>query len=71
MSGGDRRRHARDPLTISDSLVATKAIESTRFLPLTPKVKILQELLVALRTHAGYKEGNWDNPAPEGDRDTY
>lgn len=60
-----------DPLTASDSLVATKAIESTRFLPLTPKVKILQDLLVALRTHAGYKEGNWDNPAPDGDRDTY
>ena len=60
-----------DPLTSGDSLVATKAIESTRFLPLTPKVKILQDLLVALRTHAGYKEGNWDNPAPDGDRDTY
>ena len=60
-----------DPLNSRDSLVATKAIESTRFLPLTPKVNILGGMLEALRNHAGYKEGNWEHPAPDGDRDTF
>jgi hypothetical protein len=60
-----------DPLTSKDDLVATKAIESVRFLPLTPKVNILGDLLHALRTHAGYKEGSWDNPPPGGDHDTF
>jgi pimeloyl-ACP methyl ester carboxylesterase len=60
-----------DPLSSNDNLVPTKAIESVRFLPLTPKVNILGHLLEALRTHAGYKEGDWDNPAPDGDRDTF
>jgi hypothetical protein len=60
-----------DPLNSRDDLVATEAIASARFLPLTPKVNILGDLLQALRTHAGYKEGNWDNPAPDGDRDTF
>jgi len=60
-----------DPINSNDNLVATKAIESVRFLPLTPKVNILGRLLEALRTHAGYKEGDWENPAPDGDRDTF
>lgn len=60
-----------DPLNSRDSLVATKAIESTRFLPLTPKVNILGGMLESLRNHAGYKEGDWEHPAPDGDRDTF
>lgn len=60
-----------DPLNSRDNLIATKAIESNRFLPLTPKVNILGGLLESLRTHAGYKEGDWENPAPDGDRDTF
>jgi lecithin:cholesterol acyltransferase len=60
-----------DPLNSKDDLVATEAIESARFLPLTPKVNILGDLLQALRTHAGYTEGNWEKPAADGDRDTF
>jgi hypothetical protein len=60
-----------DPLNSRDNLVPTKAIESARFLPLTPRVKILGDLLESLRNHAGYREGNWENPAPDGDRDTF
>ena len=60
-----------DPLNSRDSLVATKAIEKTRFLPLTPKVNILGGMLESLREHAGYKEGDWEQPAPDGDRDTF
>lgn len=60
-----------DPLNASDDLIASKPIESVRFLPLIPKVNILRDLLVALRTHAGYKEGNWEKPAPDGDRNTF
>lgn len=60
-----------DPLNSKDDLVATEAIESVRFLPLTPKVNILEGLLHVLRDQAGYKEGDWENPAPDGDRDTF
>ncbi|HZE69487.1 MAG TPA: hypothetical protein VE135_08205 [Pyrinomonadaceae bacterium] len=60
-----------DPLKASDNLIATKAIETVRFLPLTPRVNILRDLLVALRSHVGYKEGDWENPPPDGDRDTF
>ena len=60
-----------DPLNSHDNLIATKAIESARFLPLTPRVNILGDLLEALQTYAGYKKGNWDNPAPDGDHDTF
>jgi len=60
-----------DPLHSRDNLIATKVIESARFLPLTPKVNILGGLLDSLRTHAGYKEGDWENPASDGDRDTF
>ncbi len=60
-----------DPLNSRDNLIATKAIESARFLPLTPRVNILGDLLESLRTHAGYREGDWENPGPDGDRDTF
>ncbi|HYP52042.1 MAG TPA: hypothetical protein VEQ42_00795, partial [Pyrinomonadaceae bacterium] len=38
---------------------------------LAPEVYVYYELLRALRDFAGYREGNWDNPAADGDRDTY
>lgn len=60
-----------DPLNSRDNLISTRAIESTRFLPLTPRVNILGDLIESLRAHAGYREGNWDSPAPDGDRDTF
>jgi hypothetical protein len=60
-----------DPLTASDNLVSTKAIESVRFLPLTRRVNILGTLLETLRRDAGYEEGSWDNPTKDGDRDTF
>jgi len=60
-----------DPLNSKDDLVATEAIESVRFLPLTPKVNILGSLLHVLREEAGYKEGQWDNPPADGDHDTF
>jgi hypothetical protein len=60
-----------NPLTASDDLVSTKAIESVRFLPLTKRVNILGTLLETLRRDAGYQEGSWDNPPLDGDRDTF
>jgi hypothetical protein len=60
-----------DPLNASDNLVATKAIDSVRFLPLTRRVNFLGTLLETLRRDAGYQEGSWDNPLPDGDRDTF
>ncbi|HYE64691.1 MAG TPA: hypothetical protein VD966_03855 [Pyrinomonadaceae bacterium] len=60
-----------DPLTSSDDLVATKIIDSARFIPLFPKINIFRELLEALHKYGGYREGDWDDPGPNGDRDTF
>ncbi|MEP6818034.1 MAG: hypothetical protein ABJA18_00780 [bacterium] len=60
-----------DPLNSTDNLVATKALESARFLPLMPRISFLKDLLIALRTGAGYHDGDWDNPSKDGDRDTF
>ncbi len=54
-----------------DNLVAGKIIRDARFLPLLPKVNFFKKLLDVLRKDAGYREGDWDNPTPGGDRDTY
>ncbi len=54
-----------------DNLVAGKIIRDARFLPLLPKVNFFKKLLDVLRKDAGYREGDWDAPAPDGDRDTF
>ncbi|HVF27359.1 MAG TPA: hypothetical protein VM943_03890, partial [Pyrinomonadaceae bacterium] len=54
-----------------DNLVAGKIIRDARFLPLLPKVNFLKKLLDALHKDAGYREGDWDNPTPDGDHDTF
>ncbi|HVF87432.1 MAG TPA: hypothetical protein VM866_07570, partial [Pyrinomonadaceae bacterium] len=54
-----------------DSLVAGNIIRDARFLPLLPKVNFFKKLLDVLRKDAGYREGDWYTPAPDGDRDTF
>jgi hypothetical protein len=60
-----------DPLSSSDDLIPGKAIESTRFLFFTSRIAILGGLLRSLRAPGGYQEGNWENPGPGGDQDTF
>ena len=54
-----------------DNLVARKIIDTARLARLTPEVYVYHELLVALRQYAGYAEGDWSNPGPDGDHDRY
>lgn len=54
-----------------DDLVPGKIIETVRLARLLPEVYVYRDLLEALRQHAGYREGNWDNPTNDGDKDTF
>jgi pimeloyl-ACP methyl ester carboxylesterase len=54
-----------------DELIAGQIIERARFARAIPEVYIYHQLLEALRNYGGYREGNWDNPSHDGDRDTF
>lgn len=54
-----------------DDLVPGKILETVRLARLVPEIYVYRDLLDALRRFAGYREGNWDNPDAEGDRDTF
>ena len=53
-----------------DDLVPGKILETVRLARILPEVYVYRDLLEALRRYAGYREGNWDNPGIDGDRDT-
>jgi len=53
-----------------DDLFSGKIIESVKFAKILPEVYVYRGLLEALRKYAGYKDGNWDNPGVDGDKDT-
>jgi hypothetical protein len=54
-----------------DNLVASKIVDTLRLSRLVPEVYIYHELLEALRQYGGYREGDWDHPTADGDRDTF
>lgn len=54
-----------------DDLVAGKIIETLRLARVLPEVYVYRDLLEALRNYAGYRDGDWDHPAADGDRDTF
>jgi pimeloyl-ACP methyl ester carboxylesterase len=54
-----------------DKLVPKKIVTTLRLSRLVPEVYIYHNLLAALKNYGGYKEGDWDNPQPDGDRDTF
>jgi pimeloyl-ACP methyl ester carboxylesterase len=58
-----------------DTLVADGIVTTARLIPkferLSPEVYVYRELLHALKTYAGYREGSWDTPAPGDFEDTY
>jgi pimeloyl-ACP methyl ester carboxylesterase len=54
-----------------DELVAARIVETARLAKIAPEVYVYHHLLRALEEFGGYREGDWDNPPPEGDRDTY
>ncbi len=54
-----------------DDLVPSKILDNFKLARLAPDVYIYYELLKALERYGGYREGDWKNPAPDGDRDTF
>jgi len=62
---------SRDLLSTRDDLVAGKIIETVRFAKILPEVYVYRDLLEALRHYAGYRDGDWNNPGVDGDRDTF
>ena len=54
-----------------DDLVATEIIDRAKFFRLSPEIGFYDSLLTSLEQAGGYKHGKWDDPAPDGDRDTF
>ena len=54
-----------------DELVAERIVETAKLARLAPEIYVYYELLNALRRFGDYRDGDWDNPAPDGDRDTF
>jgi pimeloyl-ACP methyl ester carboxylesterase len=55
----------------SDELVAERIVETAKLARLAPDIYVYYELLNALRRFGDYRDGDWDNPTPDGDRDTF
>ena len=54
-----------------DDLVPGRILETVKLARVLPEVYVYRDLLEALRRYAGYREGNWENPGVDGDRDTF
>ncbi|MEJ7577179.1 MAG: hypothetical protein WKF74_09270 [Pyrinomonadaceae bacterium] len=56
-----------------DDLIPTKIVKTARLVKyrIVPEVYVYQELIEALQSYGGYREGLWDAPAPDGDRDAF
>jgi pimeloyl-ACP methyl ester carboxylesterase len=54
-----------------DDLRPGKIIAGLKFARFLPEVYVYRGLLDALRLYGGYQEGDWDNPGPNGDKDTF
>jgi pimeloyl-ACP methyl ester carboxylesterase len=54
-----------------DDLVPGKIVETAKLAKLLPEVYVYRDLLEALRRYAGYREGDWENPGVDGDKDTF
>jgi pimeloyl-ACP methyl ester carboxylesterase len=54
-----------------DDLVPGKIIETVKLARVLPEVFVYRDLLEALRHYAGYRDGDWNNPAADGYQDTF
>jgi hypothetical protein len=54
-----------------DDLVAERIVVTAKLARLAPDIYVYHELLNALRRYGNYRDGDWENPPPEGDRDTF
>ncbi len=54
-----------------DDLIATEIIDHAKFFRLSPEIEFYASLMTSLEQAGGYKHGSWDEPAADGDRDTF
>lgn len=54
-----------------DEIVATRVIESAQLIKLLPELGVYGALFESLEKYGGYRHGDIDAPAPDGDRDTF
>ena len=54
-----------------DDLIATEIIDRAKFFKLSPEIGFYDSLLTSLEQAGGYKHGKWDDPAADGDHDTF
>lgn len=54
-----------------DDLIATEIIDRAKFFKLSPEIGFYDSLLTSQKQAGGYKHGKWEEPAADGDRDTY
>jgi len=54
-----------------DDLVAERIVVTAKLARLAPDIYVYYELLNALRRYGNYRDGDWENPPAEGDRDTF
>ena len=54
-----------------DDLVPGKILETVKLARILPEIYVYRDLLEALRRYAGYRDGDWENPAADGYQDTF
>ena len=71
-------RTSQDGLPMSSDLAANrddlrpgKILETVKLARVLPEIYVYRDLLDALRRYAGYRDGDWENPAADGHQDTF
>ena len=54
-----------------DELVPGDIVETVKLARILPEVYVYRDLLEALQRYAGYRRGDWQKPAADGDKDTF
>jgi pimeloyl-ACP methyl ester carboxylesterase len=54
-----------------DALQPGKILETVKLARVLPEIYVYRDLLQALRRYAGYRDGDWENPAADGHQDTF
>ncbi len=54
-----------------DNLVSRDVIRELKVVKFLPEIEVYERLIDALQIRGGYKEGKWDAPGKDGDKDTF
>jgi len=54
-----------------DDLVPGKILETLKLARVLPEIYVYRDLLESLRRYAGYRDGDWENPGPNGHQDRF